>query len=105
MTGRFDDTAKIVSGGTQLEVSGPVTWDEDELGATIRARVIQGDVVASGESDYTPSSADSWSATLTTHGGTFQSGGPEPTRASATVAKDDGHSEPYSWRDQVELID
>jgi hypothetical protein len=105
MLGQFNDTAKITSGGTKLEVTGPVTWDDDELGAKIRARVTQGDVVASGESDYTPSSAETWSATLTTQGGTLQSGGPEPARANATVSKDDGHTEPYPWRDQVELVD
>lgn len=104
MRGQFDDTARIVSDGTAVEVTGPVEWESDELGAVIRARVTQGDVVASGTSDFTPSSADTWSATLTAHGGTLHPG-TDPVRANATVSLRDGRKEPYPWRDEVELFD
>jgi hypothetical protein len=104
MRGQFDITAKIVSGGTVLEVTGPVEWDDDERGATIRAWVTQGDVVATGTSAFTPATADTWSATLAAHGGTFHPGS-SPARANAKVSLKDGHTEPYPWRDDVDLVD
>ena len=104
MRGQFDTTARIVSEGAALEVTGPVEWEDDERGATVRAWVTQGDVVASGTSDYTPASKDTWSATLAAHGGKLHPGF-TPARANATVSLKDGQTEPYPWRDQVDLVD
>lgn len=103
MTGQFDDTAKIVSSGEGLVVTGPAEWDPDEYGAVIRVRVRQEEVVATGVSAYTPSSANTWSATLTTLSGTLQPGVADAS-ARATVSLDNGHTEPYSWPDTVELV-
>ena len=103
MRGQFDDTARIVSSGGGLEVRGPAEWDPDEYGAVIRVRVKQEDAVATGVSAYTPASAASWSATLTTLSGTLQPGVAD-ARARATVSLDNGHTEPYSWPDTVELV-
>ena len=103
MRGQFDETARIVSSGDGLEVTGPAEWDPDEYGAVIRVRVRQEEVVATGVSAYTPSSATTWSATLTTLSGTLQPGVAD-ARARATVSLDNGHTEPYSWPDTVELV-
>ena len=103
MRGQFDDTAKIISSGEGLEVTGPAEWDPDESGAVIRVRVKQDQVVATGESDYTPSSAGTWSARLTTQSGTLQPGAAD-ARARATVSLQNGHTEPYSWPDTVDLV-
>ena len=103
MRGQFDDTARIVSSGEGLEVTGPAEWDPDESGAVIRVRIKQEQVVATGVSAYTPSSATTWSATLTTQSGTLQPGVAD-ARARATVSLGNGHTEPYSWPDTVELV-
>ena len=103
MRGQFDETAKIVSSGEGLQVTGPAEWDPDESGAVIRVRIKQEQVVATGVSAYTPSSATTWSATLTTQSGTLQPGVAD-ARARATVSLDNGHTEPYSWPDTVELV-
>ncbi len=103
MKGQFDETAKIVSSGEGLEVTGPAEWDPDESGAVIRVRVKQEQVVATGVSAYTPSTATTWSATLTAQSGTLQPGVAD-ARARATVSLDNGHTEPYSWPDTVELV-
>jgi len=103
MRGQFDETAKIVSSGEGLQVTGPAEWDPDESGAVIRVRIKQDQVVATGVSAYTPSSATTWSATLATQSGTLQPGVAD-ARARATVSLDDGHTEPYSWPDTVELV-
>jgi hypothetical protein len=103
MKGQFDETAKIVSSGEGLEVTGPAEWDPDESGAVIRVRIKQEQVVATGVSAYTPSTATTWSATLTTQSGTLQPGVAD-ARARATVSLDNGHTEPYSWPDTVELV-
>jgi hypothetical protein len=103
MRGQFDDKAKIISSGIGLEVTGPAVWDPDESGAVIQVRVKQDNVVATGVSDYTPSSAATWSARLTTRSGTLQPGVAD-AKARATVSLKDGHSEPYSWPDTVELV-
>lgn len=103
MRGQFDDTARIVSSGAGLEVTGPAEWDPDEYGAVIRVRVRQEGVVATGVSAYTPSSASTWSATLATLSGTLQPGAADAS-AQATVSLDNGHTEPYSWPDTVELV-
>jgi len=103
MRGQFDDAARIVSSGEGLEVTGPAEWDPDESGAVIRVRIKQEQVVATGVSAYTPSSATTWSATLTTQSGTLQPGVAD-ARARATVSLDNGHTEPYSWPDTVELV-
>ena len=104
MKGKFDDKARIINGGTEVEVTGPASWEDDETGATITAWVTQGEVVANGSSAFTPSSADSWSAILTVHGGTLQPG-LAPTRAHAKVSLNNGKTEPYPWNDEVELVD
>ena len=103
MRGQFDETAQIVSSGEGLEVTGPAEWDPDESGAVIRVRIKQEQVVATGISAYTPSTATTWSATLTTQSGTLQPGVAD-ARARATVSLDNGHTEPYSWPDTVELV-
>jgi hypothetical protein len=103
MRGQFDETAKIVSSGEGLEVTGPAEWDPDESGAVIRVRIKQEQVVATGVSAYTPSTATTWSATLTAQSGTLQPGVAD-ARARATVSLDNGHTEPYSWPDTVELV-
>ena len=103
MKGQFDDTATIVSPGATLQVTGPVEeWEDDEFGAVIYARVKLGDIVASGASGFIQKPADAWSATLTAHSGTFQGGAAEAI-AHAMVSTVDGHTEPYNWRDQVDL--
>jgi hypothetical protein len=103
MRGQFDDTARITSSGEGLEVTGPAEWDPDESGAVIRVRVKQEQVIATGVSAYTPSTTPTWSATLTTESGTLQPGAAD-ARARATVSLDNGHTEPYSWPDTVELV-
>jgi hypothetical protein len=103
MRGQFDDTAMIISSGEGLQVTGPAEWDPDEFGAVIRVRVWQEGTVATGVSAYTPSSATSWTATLITLSGTLQPGVAD-ARARATVSLDNGHTEPYSWPDTVELV-
>jgi hypothetical protein len=103
MRGQFDNTARIVSSGAGLEVTGPADWDPDEFGAVIRVRVWQEGAVATGVSAYTPSSETSWTATLTTLSGTLEPGAAD-ARARATVSLDNGHTEPYSWPDTVELV-
>jgi len=103
MKGQFDDTARIVSSGTELEVTGPAEWDPDESGEVIRVRVTQEQVVATGVSDYTPSSATSWSARLSARSGTLHPGVAD-AKARATVSLDNGHTEPYSWPDSVDLV-
>jgi hypothetical protein len=103
MRGQFDDTARIVSSGEGLEVTGPAEWDPDESGAVISVRIKQEEVVATGVSAYTPSTATTWSATLTTESGTLEPGVAD-ARARATVSLDNGHTEPYSWPDTVELV-
>ena len=103
MRGQFDDTARIVSSGEGLEVTGPAEWDPDESGAVIRVRIKQDEVIATGVSAYTPSTAAIWSATLTTEEGTLHPGVAD-ARARATVSLDNGHTEPYSWPDTVELV-
>jgi hypothetical protein len=103
MRGQFDETAKIVSSGEGLEVTGPAEWDPDESGAVIRVRIKQEQVVATGVSAYTPSTATTWSAKLTTQSGTLEPGVAD-ARARATVSLDNGHTEPYSWPDTVELV-
>jgi hypothetical protein len=103
MRGQFDDTAKIISSGDGLEVTGPAEWDPDESGAVIHVRVKQEQVVATGVSAYTPSSATGWSARLTVQSGTLQPGVAD-AKARATVSLNDGHTEPYSWPDTVNLV-
>lgn len=109
MRGQFADTAKIISNGSGLEVTGPADWDSDESGAVIHVRVTQEQedgqerVVATGDSAYTPSSSTTWSATLATHSGTLRPGAAD-ARARATVSLDDGHTEPYNWPDTVDLV-
>lgn len=103
MRGQFDETARIVSSGEGLEVTGPAVWDPDESGAVIHVRVKQENVVATGVSAYTPSSAATWSARLTTRSGTLEPGVAE-AKARAEVSLQNGHSEPYSWPDTVELV-
>lgn len=103
MKGQFDDTARIVSSGAGLEVTGPAEWDSDESGAVIHVRVKQDQVVATGDSAYTPSSATTWSARLTVHSGTLEPGVAD-AKARATVSLNDGHTEPYSWPDTVDLV-
>ena len=103
MRGQFDDTARIVSSGAALEVTGPAEWDPDEFGAVIRVRVWQQGAVATGVSAYTPSSATSWTARLMTLSGALQPGSAD-ARARATVSLDNGHTEPYTWPDTVELV-
>jgi hypothetical protein len=109
MKGQFNDTARIISNGAGLEVTGPAEWDPDETGAVIRVRVTQdqeegqGQVVATGESDYTPSSSRSWSATLIARSGTLQPGAAD-AKARATVSLNNGHTEPYNWPDTVDLV-
>jgi hypothetical protein len=103
MKGQFDDTAKIVSSGEGLCVTGPAEWEPGESGAVIHVRVKQEQVVATGDSAYTPSSASTWSAELTVHSGTLQPGAAD-AKARATVSLNDGHTEPYSWPDTVDLV-
>jgi|SRR6186997_3378725 len=103
MRGQFDDTARIVSSGEGLEVTGPAEWDPDESGAVIHVRVKQEEVVATGVSAYTPAGATTWSAKLTTRSGTLQPGAAD-AKARATVSLNDGHTEPYSWPDTVDLV-
>jgi hypothetical protein len=103
MRGQFDDTARIVSSGAGLEVTGPAEWEPDESGAVIHVRVKQDQVVATGDSAYTPSSATTWSARLTVHSGTLEPGVAD-AKARATVSLNDGHTEPYSWPDTVDLV-
>jgi hypothetical protein len=103
MRGQFDETAKIISRGEGLEVTGPAVWEPDESGAVIQVRVKQDHVVATGESAYTPSSAGTWSAKLTTQSGTLRPGVAE-AKARASVSLKNGHREPYSWPDTVELV-
>ena len=103
MRGQFDDTARIISSGAGLEVTGPAEWEPDESGAVIHVRVKQEQVIATGVSEYTPSSAATWSATLTAHAGTLQPRVAD-AKARATVSLDDGHTEPYSWPDTVDLV-
>ena len=103
MRGQFDDTARIISSGEGLEVTGPAEWEPDESGAVIRVRVTQDQVVATGVSAYTPSSAGTWSATLTARSGTLHPGVAD-AKARATVSLDNGHTEPYSWPDSVDLV-
>ena len=103
MRGQFDEKARIVSSGEGLEVTGPAEWEPDESGAVIRVRIKQDDVIATGVSAYTPSTTTTWSATLTTEEGTLQPGVAD-ARARATVSLDNGHTEPYSWPDTVELV-
>ena len=103
MRGQFDDTARIVSSGAWLEVTGPAEWEPDESGAVIHVRVKQDQVVATGDSAYTPSSATTWSARLTVHSGTLEPGVAD-AKARATVSLNDGHTEPYSWPDTVDLV-
>jgi hypothetical protein len=103
MKGQFDDTARIISSGEGLEVTGPAEWDPDESGAVIRVRVTQEQVVATGVSNYTPASASTWSARLTTRSGTLHPGAAD-ARARATVSLNNGHTEPYSWPDSVDLV-
>ena len=87
MRGQFDTTARIVSEGAALEVTGPVEWEDDERGATVRAWVTQGDVVASGTSDYTPASKDTWSATLAAHGENSILGSPRRERTQRSLSR------------------
>ena len=109
MKGQFNDTARIISNGAGLEVTGPAEWDPDETGAVIRVRVTQaeeegqGQVVATGESAYTPSSSASWSATLIAQSGTLHPGVAD-AKARATVSLQNGHTEPYNWPDTVDLV-
>jgi hypothetical protein len=109
MRGQFDDTAKIISNGAGLEVTGPAEWDPDESGAVIRVRVSQeqegegGQAVATGASAYTPSSSTTWSATLITRSGTLEPGVAD-AKARATVSLNNGHTEPYNWPDTVDLV-
>jgi hypothetical protein len=103
MKGQFDDTARIISSGGGLEVTGPAEWDPDESGAVIHVRVKQEQVVATGVSEYTPSSATTWSARLTTRSGRLQPGVAD-AKARATVSLNNGHTEPYSWPDTVDLV-
>jgi hypothetical protein len=109
MRGQFNDTAKIVSNGEGLEVTGPLDWEPDESGAVIHVRVTQeqqngeGRVVATGDSAYTPSGAGSWSASLTTLQGTLRPGVAD-AKARASVSLNNGHTEPYAWPDTVDLV-
>jgi hypothetical protein len=102
MHGKFDSPAKIISNGAGLEVTGPAKWEPDESGAVIHVRVKQEQVVATGTSAYTPSGDGTWSATLIARSGTFHPGAAD-ARARATVSLKDGHTEPYSWPDKVDL--
>jgi|SRR5262245_45595373 len=103
MRGQFDATATIISSGAGLEVTGPAQWDPDEFGAVIRVRVWQEGAVATGVSAYTDSSNATWTATLTTLSGTLQPGAAD-ARARAVVSLDNGHTEPYTWPDTVQLV-
>ena len=103
MRGQFDDTARIISSGEGLEVTGPAEWEPDESGAVIHVRVKQDEVVATGDSAYTPSSATTWSAKLTVHAGSLHPGFAD-AKARAAVSLDDGHTEPCSWPDTVDLV-
>lgn len=107
MLGQFDDTATIVQGGAALEVTGPVTWDDDEFGAVIHARIKQNGVVGSGASDFVRSTDTTWSATVYAHEGTFHEEAEidVPVRANAQVSLNDGRMEPYNWDDEVALVD
>ena len=109
MKGQFNDKAKIISNGAGLEVTGPLDWEPDETGAVIHVRVVQerqggeGQVVATGDSAFTPSGAGTWSASLTAHSGTLRPGMAD-AKARASVSLDNGHTEPYSWPDTVDLV-
>jgi hypothetical protein len=105
MRGQFADTAQILPGRKQVQVSGPVTWDDDEFGAVIHARVTREGVTASGASIFIQATAGSWSATLTAHGGQTLVSGMSKARANATVSLKDGSIEPYNWPDDVNLLD
>jgi hypothetical protein len=84
-------------------VTGPVEWEDDEHGAVIHVTVTQGESQVKGDSGFTPSSTDTWSATLTGNH-SFRPATAEGG-ATATVQLKDGSTEPYPpWGQEITLI-
>lgn len=104
MTGRFDFDGAIVAGGTAIQVSGPVRWEDDEAGAVIHATLtMQPGVRAIGDSVFTPRTSSTWFATLTVVEGTVHNGKADAV-GSATVTLTNGDTEEYEpWPDKVVL--
>jgi len=103
LTGRFHFDGAIVAGGTAIQVSGPVRWEDDEGGAVVHAQLTQHEAVARADSVYTPRGAGTWFATLIVVEGTFHNGATD-AEASATVTLTNGENEEYPpWADRVIL--
>jgi hypothetical protein len=99
--GQFHRDGAIVPGG-KIQVSGPVDWESDEAGAVVHAMLTQQEASASGDSAYTPATADTWFATLSVESGKFHNGEADAL-GLATVTISGGQPEEYRWPDQVVL--
>lgn len=91
--GKFNSTAKIVANGSAIKVSGPISFDSDELGAVVTATVVQNGVHCTGSSAFT--SGPTWSATLSCDGKV--SPGDANAQAKALVYLVGGGTEQYTW--------
>jgi hypothetical protein len=109
MRGQFYRDGALSDDGKTIQVSGPVDWESDELGAVIHATLTQpqpDNATADGFSIFTPATSDSWFATLTVRDGKIFRRGAAGAVGDATVSiKDNKPDEQYQWPDQVILHD
>jgi hypothetical protein len=109
MNGMINDPGQILgNAGTTLHVTGPIKFESDERGAVVHVTVTQGGSEVTGDSDFTPSNAQHWSATIC---GTAKFVRDDTARceATATVRKTDGSFEEYPeprdpvWAREIDL--
>jgi hypothetical protein len=104
MEGKFDDNLILVSGGTEIEVSGPIhTWGDDELGASIDVSISQDDVTATGSTrDEIPRGASKFTLRAHVEGDGALAPGPASATGRAHARTQSG-TQIYEWTVTVTL--
>ena len=48
MDGKFDPKLELLSGGKEVAVRGPISWDDEATSASLHVAIMQGQVTATG---------------------------------------------------------
>ena len=74
MDGKFDPKLELLSGGREVAVRGPLSWDDAATSASLHVAIMQGEVTATGRTaDDLPKGTTEFSLTAKVEGpGTLQ---------------------------------
>jgi hypothetical protein len=103
MESRIDPTVKM-DNGSALYVTGPITFDSNEVAANVQVTIVQGKNIATGISGRFLSGSTVWHAkALALRGDVFVPGTAQ-AHATAIVVLRDESIEWYDWSNEVTLV-